>query len=91
MSAVAEAFHGLAVNDSSAENHPAEVLHDGACLHCILSFLDDDKSLLRASAVCKQWKAVVDSDTIWEVVYRRILPQPLDFEHASRYLTQRSS
>lgn len=89
MSAVLDAFHGLTVHEFAAvptitENHAAEVFHDQACLYCILSLLDDDISLLRASAVCKQWKAVVDLDSVWQAVYRRMLPQPLEFERVNR-------
>lgn len=87
MAAITVDMQTLTVDDPSvisASDHLAEALHNQACLSCIFSFLEDDKALLRASAVCKLWLVVIQSESIWQAVYRHLLPEPMAHERVGR-------
>lgn len=65
------------------EETPA-ALQNTACLAATFSWLDDERSLLRCSAVCQLWASVLQGQDIWRQVYLRHLPPPLPHERASR-------
>lgn len=51
-----------------------------ACLLHIFSFLGDEKDLLRAGAVARQWRALASTDSLWELVYTRRYGVPNAYE-----------
>eukprot|EP00775_Hariotina_reticulata_P008519 gene8519-8701_t len=65
-----------------------DVLLNPVVLSATFQWLQDDIELIKCSAVCKTWQAVLESDEVWRAVYLRHLPPPEDFERVSSFRLQ---